>query len=156
MLLLFLTTVKAFPTHFYQMFDVCPSGRLKLEINRGNSGTESKMIFFGLIVPWNFVGFWKGSATFDSELMYFQCKWDHFTKSSQEALVERLKKVNVDLKLENGCVEINNLRHCTRKQSEHNYFIHLILYVGILIVNMLLTSQKIHQLRKMWFGNQFG
>ena len=116
MLLLFLTTVKAFPTHFYQMFDVCPSGRLKLEINRGNSGTESKMIFLPILIgTQNFVDSRKGSATFDSELMYFQCKWDHFTNSSQEALVERLKKVNVDLKLENGCVEINNLRHCTRK-----------------------------------------
>ena len=93
MRLLFLAHLtSAFPTHFYQVFDVCPAGRLVLEINRGKSGY----------------------ATFDSEVMAFQCRWEAFTTDAREALIVKLSTINVRLVLDDGCVEVNNMRHCTR------------------------------------------
>ena len=42
MILIFLIqVVTSFPTQFYQKFDVCPVGRLVLEINRGQAGKAS-------------------------------------------------------------------------------------------------------------------
>ena len=93
MRLLFLAHLcSAFPTHFYQVFDVCPAGRLVLEINRGESG----------------------HATFESKVMAFQCRWDSFNSDVRAALIAKLSTINVELILDDGCVEVNNMRHCTR------------------------------------------